>query len=114
MSQGGTRHRGGEMIERRALVVDVDAATQLGLSGFLRVRGYQCVAVASADEALEALTDGSFSFTLVDLNGSNRSDAAELIRRLKLPGHRSGPIIAVAGRPGNGLDAGTLEVDTVL
>jgi len=102
------------MIERRALVVEVDAATQLGLSGFLRVRGYQCAAVASTDEALEALTDGSFSFTLVDLNGNNGTDAAALIRRLKLPGHRSGPIIAVAGRPDSGLDTGTLEVDAVL
>ena len=102
------------MIERRALVVEVDAATQLGLSGFLRVRGYQCAAVASTDEALEALTDGSFSFTLVDLNGNNGTDAVALIRRLKLPGHKSGPIIAVAGRPDSGLDTGTLEVDAVL
>ena len=55
------------MTERRALVVEVDAATQLGLLGFLRVRGYLCVAVSSAAEAREALADGSFSFTLVDL-----------------------------------------------
>src|SRR5207249_10670433 len=82
------------MTERRALVVEVDAATQLGLLGFLRVRGYLCVAVSSAAEAQEALTDGSFSFTLVDLT-SNGTDAGELIQCLKLRGRNSGPIIAV-------------------
>src|SRR5207247_9275468 len=74
------RHWSSEMTERRALVVEVDAATQLGLLGFLRVRGYLCVAVSSAAEAQEALTDGSFSFTLVDLT-SNGTDAGELIER---------------------------------
>jgi len=34
------------MTERRALVVEVDTATQLGLLSFLRVRGYECVAVS--------------------------------------------------------------------
>jgi two-component system response regulator AtoC len=101
------------MTERRALVVEVDAATQLGLLGFLRVRGYQCVAVASADEAREALEDGSFTFTLVDLNG-NGTDAGELLRCLKLRGRNSGPIIAIAGRRDHGPDAAPLEVEAVL
>jgi len=57
------------MTERKALVVEVDAATQPGLLGFLRVRGYQCLSVASADEARVALANDSFSFTLVNLNG---------------------------------------------
>ena len=101
------------MTERRALVVEVDAATQLGLLGFLRVRGYLCVAVSSAAEAQEALTDGSFSFTLVDLT-SNGTDAGELIQCLKLRGRNSGPIIAVADRRNNGRDAASLEVEAVL
>ena len=101
------------MTERRALVVEVDAATQLGLLGFLRVRGYLCVAVSSAAEAREALTDGSFSFTLVDLT-SNGTDAAELIQCLKVHGRNSGPIIAVADRRNNGRDAASLEVEAVL
>ncbi len=101
------------MTERRALVVEVDAATQLGLLGFLRVRGYLCVAVSSATEAQEALTDGSFSFTLVDLT-SNGTDAGELIQCLKLHGRNSGPIIAVADRRNNGRDAASLEVEAVL
>ncbi len=101
------------MTERRALVVEVDTATQLGLLSFLRVRGYECVAVSSAGEAMETLAEGTFSFTLVNL-GSNGTDPAELIRRLKLHGRNSGPIIAVAGRDDNGLHPAPLEVDTVL
>src|SRR5213594_756646 len=101
------------MTERRALVVEVDTATQLGLLSFLRVRGYECVAVSSAGEALEALADTTFSFTLVDL-GSNGTDPAELIRRLKLHGRNSGPIIAVTDRGDDGLHPVPLEVDTVL
>jgi two-component system response regulator AtoC len=101
------------MTERRALVVEVDAATQLGLLGFLRVRGYQCVAVSSPDEALEALTDGSFSFTLVDLGG-NGTDATDMLQCLKLRGRNSGPTIAVTDRRDNGLDAAALDVEAVL
>ena len=101
------------MTERRALVVEVDTATQLGLLSFLRVRGYECVAVSSAGEAMETLAEGTFSFTLVDL-GSNGTDPADLIRRLKLHGRNSGPIIAVTDRGDNGLHPVPLEVDTVL
>src|SRR5919197_122962 len=84
--------QGSKMTERRALVVEVDAATQLSLLSFLRIRGYQCVTVSSGDEAMEALAAGSFCFTLVDLS-SNGTDAAELIQCLKLRGRSSGPII---------------------
>src|SRR5207245_11254038 len=56
---------------------------------------------------------GTFSFTLVDL-GSNGTDPAELIRRLKLHGRNSGPIIAVTDRGDDGLHPVPLEVDTVL
>src|SRR5438445_5100131 len=101
------------MTERRALVVEVDAATQLGLLGFLRVRGYQCVAVSSADEAREALTDGSFTFTLVDLT-SNGTNAEDLIQCLKLHGRNCGPIIAVADRRHNGAAATPLAAEAVL
>jgi len=98
------------MTERKALVVEVDAATQLGLLGFLRARGYQCTAVSSTEEAVDVLTDGHFSFTLVDLSG-NGADPAELRRCLKLRGRNSGPVIAVADRDTNGFDS---EVDAVL
>jgi len=101
------------MSERRALVVEVDAATQLGLLGFLRARGYQCVAASSAGEALQALASGSFNFTLVNLNG-NGPEADELIQCLKLHGENSGPIIATASRRDAGLVTTSLEVEVLL
>jgi len=100
------------MTERRALVVEVDAATQLGLLGFLRARGYQCIAVSSADEAVEALADGRFSFTLVGLSG-NGADA-KLVECLKVRGPNSGPLIAVANRRDDGLALSPLDVETWL
>jgi two-component system, NtrC family, response regulator AtoC len=101
------------MTEQRALVVEVDAATQLGLLGFLQARGYQCVAASSPEEAQEALADGSFSFTLVDLSG-NGTDAAELTECLKLRGRRAGPIIAVSNRHDNGVATVPIEVEAIL
>ena len=102
------------MTAPRALVVEVDAAvTQLGLVGFLRARGYQCVAASSVKEMTEALAEGSFSFTLVDLNGHG-TESAELIECLKLRGRRCGPIITVAGRPDDRLAAAAIEVDAML
>ena len=102
------------MTEPRALVVEVDAAvTELGLVGFLRARGYQCVAASSVKEMTEALAEGSFSFTLVDLTG-NGTESAELIECLKLRGRSSGPIITVAGRPDDRLAAAAIEVDAML
>ena len=101
------------MIERRALVVEVDAATQLGLLGFLRVRGYQCVAASSAEEALEALTEGSFTFTLVDLNG-NGTNPVDVIQCLRARGRNCGPIIAVADRRDHSADLGQLDAEAIL
>jgi two-component system, NtrC family, response regulator AtoC len=101
------------MTERKALVVEVDAPTQLGLLGFLRVRGYQCVAVSSAEEALEALADSNFTFTLVDLGG-NGTDAADMLQCLKLRGRNSGPTIAITDRRDESLDAAALDVEAVL
>jgi two-component system response regulator AtoC len=99
--------------ERRALVVEVDAATQLGLLGFLRARGYQCVAASSAGEALDALADGSFSFTLVDLT-SGEPDTADLVECLKLRGRNSGPIIAVSNRRDDAFGTTATEVEAML
>ena len=101
------------MIERRALVVEVDAATQLGLLGFLRARGYQCVAVSSADEALEALADGAFSFTLIDFSGSG-AEADELVQCLRLRNKNTGPVVAITNRRDDDLAAASLVVEATL
>ena len=100
-------------IGRRALVVEIDGPTQPELLGFLRVRGYECVAVSSVEEALQALGDGGFSFTLVDLS-SIRTEEAAMIRALKVGGLNSGPIIAVTNRDGNGAGTAVLGVEAVL
>src|SRR5213593_89299 len=101
------------MTERRALVVEVDAATQLGLLAFLRARGFQCVAASSSDEAQDALADNSFSFTLVDLSG-NGGDVTGLMECLKLRGRSSGPIIAVVDRRDDGAAMAPIEVEAML
>ena len=94
-------------------MVEVDPATQPGLLGFLRGRGYQCLAVASTGEALQALADGSFGCTLIDLSGIGTAEARS-IQCLKLRGPNSGPIIAITDLHDNGVDAGSLEVEAVL
>src|SRR4030095_5250322 len=112
-AQIGELGRSQPMTQRRALVVEVDAATQLGVLSFLRARGFHCVAVSSPEEAQEALTDGSFSFTLVDLSG-NGTDASELMECLKLCGRNSGPIIAVSSRHDDMFAMAAFDVDAIL
>jgi two-component system, NtrC family, response regulator AtoC len=83
------------MTRQRALVVGSDAATQVGLLGFLRARGYQCVTAASPNETQEALEKGRFAFTVVDLN-ANDPDPSQLRRSLVIGRDNSGPVIAVS------------------
>ena len=94
-------------------MVEVDAATQLGLLAFLRARGFQCVAASSSDEAQAALADNSFSFTLVDLSG-NGGDVTELMECLKLRGRNSGPIIAVSNSHDDRLAGVPIEAEAML
>jgi len=101
------------MSERRALVVEVDAATQLGLLGFLRARGYQCVAASSPDEAQEALSDGAFSFTLVDLSGHG-TDTTKLMDCLKVNSRNAGSIIAISNGQNGGSPTMPVEAETIL
>jgi two-component system, NtrC family, response regulator AtoC len=101
------------MIEQKALVVEVDPGTQLGLLGFLRGRGYQCLAVASAGEALQALADSSFGCTLIDLSGAETVEAG-MIQCVKLRSPNSGAVIAITDRHHDRVDAASLEVEAVL
>jgi two-component system, NtrC family, response regulator AtoC len=101
------------MIERRALVVQLNTAPQVGLLNFLRARGYQSVVVASPDEARAALADSGFAFTLLDL-GANEGDATELLEFLKLRGRNSGPIIGIASRHDNGHVTAPIWVEAML
>src|SRR5689334_22766151 len=83
------------MTGQRALVVGSDAAAQVGLLGFLRAQGYQCVTATSPNETQEALAKGNFAFTVVDLS-SNDTDPSQLRRSLVVGGDNSGPVIAVS------------------
>src|SRR5262245_42585245 len=101
------------MNERRALVVESDPATRTAVRGLVRRCGYQCVAVSSADAARDALAEGGFSFTFVDL-GFDGADHAELIRSLKASGRNSGAIIVVGDHLVHDQKASELAVDAVL
>jgi two-component system, NtrC family, response regulator AtoC len=101
------------MIEQRALVVEVDPVTEPELLGFLRGRGYQGLAVSSTGEALQALADGSFGCTLVDLSKAATAEAG-LIQCLRLRGPSSGPIIAITNGHDAAVDSALLEVEAVL
>src|SRR5215510_1857301 len=83
------------MAGRRALVVGSDAATQVGLVGFLRARGFQCITASSLTETREALAAGSFALTLVDLSAEG-ADPRQLRESLALRTENSGPVIAVS------------------
>jgi two-component system response regulator AtoC len=101
------------MIERKALVVDFDGVSRPEILSFLRLRGYECVAVSSVGAALRALADDRFSFTLLDLDQNGTNEAA-VIRSLKVGGPNSGPIIAMTNRDGNGAGTAVLGVEAVL
>jgi two-component system, NtrC family, response regulator AtoC len=98
------------MIERRALLIQSDSPPQLDLINFLRSRGYQCVVASSSEEIVDALAEGSFSFTLVDLNGNGAG--AKLVDGLKTRFRNSGPIIAISNHDGFG--APPTDVDATL
>jgi two-component system, NtrC family, response regulator AtoC len=101
------------MIERRVLVVELDTAPPVGLLNFLRARGYQSVVASSPDEALDALADGGFAFTLLDLE-ANETDATELLECLKLRGRNSGPVIGIATRHDHGHATPPIWIEAML
>ena len=100
------------MTGRRALVVGAEAATEMAVLGFLRGRGYQCVAASSPDETQEALANGNFTFTLVDLS-TNGADARQFRECLVGGGQNSGPVIAVS-KSFEDTSSTAIEADAVL
>jgi two-component system response regulator AtoC len=100
------------MTGRRALVVGAEAATEMAVLGFLRGRGYQCVAASSPGETQEALANGNFTFTLVDLS-TNGADARQLIECLVGGANNSGPVIAVS-KSFEDTSSAAIDADAVL
>jgi DNA-binding NtrC family response regulator len=70
------------MSERVVLVVDDEAAQRTVLAGFLRKRGMEVVAAASADEALQIATRRTVDLVLTDLNMPGR-DGLALVEGLR-------------------------------
>ena len=84
---------------RPVLTVEADAGLREHLTTVLQQWGYAPVTAASVDEALAALAQSRFEFSLVgfELNGA---DGTDFLRRLKFQGGDPGPIIMLFG-PGN-------------
>ena len=84
-------------MDQRALLVEIDAATQLGLLGFLRGRGYQCLAVVYLGSSPGTRRTLASSCTR-GRPQQCRDRRARLIQCLKLRQPNSGPIIAITDR----------------
>ena len=83
------------MKSQPVLILEPDPALRNHLASLLRQWGYIPLPVGSIHQALDAVSRTRFSLSLVemDLNGA---DAIELLRRLKLRGENSGPIIVLS------------------
>jgi signal transduction histidine kinase len=67
----------------RVLVVDDEEAVMLTIQGILELDGYEVVAAASGQEALELLRTQYFDVVLTDLRLEDRMDGLDLMRELR-------------------------------
>jgi CheY-like chemotaxis protein len=81
----------------RVLVADDDDVNRETVVALLRERGWQVIAVADGNQALEALEAARFDVVLMDLQMPvlNGVDATRLLRRRGANGNRRIPIIAM-------------------
>ena len=100
------------MAEPRALIIDVDTVARRPLLDFLQTRGYHCVAVAG-EQVLQAVAEGSFAFTIVDL-ARNGAETIDVLQSLKIHGHNSGPIIGIVDSADEGAATVSLPLEAVL
>src|SRR5690242_2903970 len=67
----------------RVLVVDDEEAVMLTIQGILELDGYEVIATASGEEALELLRTQYFDVVLTDLRLENDIDGIDLVRELR-------------------------------
>jgi two-component system response regulator AtoC len=89
---GVYRNRGRIMNSRSVLMLQSDAVMQHHLSSLLDQWGYQAVPASSVEQALAALAETQFLFSLVDEEVAG-PDGMDLLRRLRRQGGDPGPII---------------------
>jgi two-component system response regulator AtoC len=97
------------------LVVQSDATPQSHLTDVLHDLGYEPIVASSVDEALAAMAQSRFAFTLLDF-GSDGAASAQLVERIRKEGAEPGPIVVlVSGDDPSGLiHSASLKADEVL
>jgi two-component system, NtrC family, response regulator AtoC len=79
---------------RRVLLIEADEGRQQYLHRFLREWGCEPVVSKTVDEAMAALADTQYLFSLLDLD-LNGGDGTEFLRRLRVHGGSPGPIVVL-------------------
>jgi two-component system response regulator AtoC len=85
--------------DRRVLLIEADAGMQQHLSRLLREWGCEPVVARTVDEAVAALAETHYFFSLLDLD-LNGADGTEFLRRLRAHGGSPGPVIALCNGAG--------------
>jgi DNA-binding NtrC family response regulator len=71
------------MSNPRVLVLDDDPGVRRSLERFLKLYGYQAVAVASLDAATDALKDGDIQALVLDVRLEGGATGLELLRMVR-------------------------------
>lgn len=95
--------------DRHVLVVDDESSLRKVLGDLLRLRGYDPVAVGSAEEALSLLQTRTFAVAIIDLSlqyGGGTMDGSELMRKVRAS-YPSTECVVLTGAPSqqNAIDA---------
>ena len=95
--------------DRHILVVDDESSLRKVLGDLLRLRGYDAVAVGSAEEALSLLETQVFAVAIIDLAlqyGGGTMDGIELMRKVR-ESYPSTECVVLTGAPSqkNAIDA---------
>jgi two-component system, NtrC family, response regulator AtoC len=85
--------------DRRVLLIEANAEMQQHVARLLREWGCEPVVARTIDEAVAALSEAQYLFSLLDLD-LNGVDGTEFLRRLRAHGGSPGPIIVLCNGGG--------------